>query len=106
MKNDLISRKSLLAAARKVSEYDEAGFHVSYKAVPVEVIEKAPSIEAEPVRHARWIRANDEQAYFDVEYVCSGCQFVVAVSGIGTPLLYGYKHCPGCGLPMDAKEDA
>lgn len=51
MENDLISRAALMADARKVSEYDEAGFHVSYKAVPVEVIEKAPAVEAEPVRH-------------------------------------------------------
>lgn len=57
-----------------------------------------------PERQGRWIRANDEQAYFDVEYVCSECQFVVAVSGIGTPILYGYKFCPNCGAKMDAKE--
>ena len=67
-------------------------------------IKEAPTISAVPVAHGRWVRANDEQAYFDVEYVCSGCQFVVAVSGIGTPILYGYKFCPHCGLPMDAKD--
>lgn len=54
------------------------------------------------VARGSWIRANDEQAYFDVEYLCSGCQFAVAVSGIGTPILYGYRFCPGCGLPMTA----
>lgn len=53
----------------------------------------------------RWIRAKDEQAYFDVEYVCSACQFVVAVSGIGTPILHGYKYCPNCGTPIDGGAD-
>lgn len=53
----------------------------------------------------RWIRAKGEQAYFDVEYVCSACQFAVAVSGIGTPILYGYKYCPNCGTPMDGGAD-
>lgn len=68
-------------------------------------IKKAPTIDAVPVVHGRWIRANDEQAYFDVEYVCSGCQFVVAVSGIGTPILYGYKYCPHCGAKMRGETD-
>ncbi len=64
-------------------------------------IDEMPTIDATPVVHGRWIRANDGQAFFDVEYVCSGCQFVVAVSGIGTPILYGYKFCPNCGAKMD-----
>lgn len=68
-------------------------------------VEETPTIDTAPVVHGRWIRANDEQAYFDVEYVCSECQFVVAVSGIGTPILYGYKYCPGCGAKMDGGAD-
>lgn len=58
-----------------------------------------------PEQHGRWVRANDEQAYFDVEYICSACQFVVAVSGIGTPSLYGYHHCPNCGAKMDGGDN-
>lgn len=34
---------------RKVTEYDETGEGITYLAVPVEAIEKAPAIEAEPI---------------------------------------------------------
>lgn len=34
---------------RKVTEYDETGEGITYLAVPVEAIEKAPTIEAEPI---------------------------------------------------------
>ena len=70
----------------------------------LESIDSQPTIDAVPVVHGRWIRVNEEQVYFNVEYVCSECQFVVAVSGVGTPILYGYKYCPNCGAKMDAKD--
>ena len=43
---------------RKVTEYDEAGFSMNYKAVPLDVIEEAPTIEVvgEPVLHSMWIK--------------------------------------------------
>jgi len=34
---------------RKVTEYDETGEGITYLAVPVEAIEKAPTIEAESI---------------------------------------------------------
>lgn len=37
----------------KVTEFDEAGEGITYLAVPVEAIEKAPTIEAEPVVHCK-----------------------------------------------------
>ena len=49
--NDLISRSALLSGfdVRKVTEYDESGCGVDYKAVPVKAIEDAPTIDAVPV---------------------------------------------------------
>ena len=46
--NDLISRNALLSGfdVRKVTEYDESGCGVNYKAVPVKAIEAAPSVDA------------------------------------------------------------
>ena len=48
MENDLISRAALIGVpnVRKVCEYDETGCSITYKAVPVEVIENAPTIDA------------------------------------------------------------
>ena len=75
----------------------------------IRIAEGAPTLDYAPVRHGKWVRANEEQVYFDVEYLCSECEFTVAVSGIGTPLLYGYNHCPNCGAKMgggNTKHDA
>lgn len=57
--NGLISRALLMAVpnVRKVTEYDEAGYSISYNAVPVEVIENAPSVDAAP----KWISVQDDR---------------------------------------------
>ena len=51
----LIDKDDLLKVpnVRKVTEYDETGEGITYLAVPVEAIEKAPTIEAEPVVHCK-----------------------------------------------------
>lgn len=43
----LIDREALLEVpnVRKVTEYDEAGFRMTYLAVPLDAIEQAPSAE-------------------------------------------------------------
>lgn len=48
---DAISRSAVLAIGnvRRVTEYDEAGYDMSYDAVPVEAIEALPAIDAVPV---------------------------------------------------------
>jgi hypothetical protein len=52
----LIDADALLSGfdVRKVVEYDESGCGLDYNAVPVEAIEAAPTIDAEPVRHGVW----------------------------------------------------
>lgn len=49
----LIDADALLSSfdVRKVVEHDESGCGMDYKAVPVEAIVNAPTIDAEPVRH-------------------------------------------------------
>lgn len=44
--NDLISRSALLAESVRVSEYDEAGFSMTYRAVPETEILSAPAVDA------------------------------------------------------------
>lgn len=46
---DLTSRSALLKMARRYEEYDEGGWSVTVKAVPVEAIEAAPVVDAVPV---------------------------------------------------------
>ena len=64
--------------------------------VPGFAIAQAPTIEAEPVRHGRWVTKTyyDEDGYKDEYYVCSEC---------GRPEEYKQPYC-NCGAKMDAKE--
>lgn len=52
-----------------------------------------PTIEAEPVRHGRWVRLDNTFT----RWKCSECGAIESYSG------YAYCHC---GAKMDAKEDA
>lgn len=60
-----------------------------------EVIDYAPTIEAEPVRHGRWETHNQVDSVF----YCSECK--LNVSGFERRWL---NYCPNCGVKMD-KED-
>lgn len=87
----LIDADALLSGfdVRKVVEYDESGCGMDYKAVPVEAIENAPTIDAEPVRHGRW----EGKRW---SYSCSICGGLSPEDG-------GVKtnYCPDCGAKMD-----
>lgn len=76
---------------RKVTEYDEAGEDITYLAVPVEAIEKAATIEAEPVRHGEWIHMVFTDTGKSAGYKCSEC-------GLGARKKFAYCHC---GAKMD-----
>ena len=90
---------------RKVTEYDETGEGITYLAVPVEAIEKAPTIESEPVRHGKWIRDDLGRTRcsvcekpipcieeYDTDEDCGG---TYEVDIDETP------YCPICGAKMD-----
>lgn len=91
--DDLISRKVLLDSfdVHKVTEYDEAGFAMSYNAVPVEVIEKAPAVDAEPVRHARLLSTGFDEAWCEWGD-CTNC---------GMSDIIGSKRCCECGAYLE-----
>lgn len=57
---DAISRSAVLAVGnvRKVVEYDEAGYDMTYLAVPVNEIEKFPALDVAPVVHDKDIRSS------------------------------------------------
>jgi hypothetical protein len=65
-----------------------------FKGVGTREIDKAPTIEAEPVRHGEWIDTGIEEfGLIYSGYKCSQCGFI----------LYGNqtKYCPNCGAKMD-----
>lgn len=54
-----------------------------------EILKSVPTIEAEPVRHGRWIAQEDADG--DISFVCSEC---------GRRLRWDEDFCPSCGSDM------
>ena len=62
----------------------------------ISVINRAPTIDAEPVRHGEWTDTGIEELDLIYSgYKCSQCGFILC--GDHT------KYCPGCGSKMDKK---
>ena len=64
---------------------------------PEQYINEATSVDAEPVRHGHWIKA--ELLHGEQYYICSACADIFrAPECMGNPI---YSHCPFCGAKMD-----
>lgn len=61
----------------------------------IELVEDAPTVDAVPVKHGRWIYHPDWQADGECGYECSEC-------GMGSDV--DYPYCMLCGARMDVKE--
>ena len=59
-----------------------------------ELIDAAPTIDAEPVKHGKWEMKPDPFGFFDEIPVCSEC-------GCTTKMREKTKYCPHCGARMD-----
>ena len=91
MNNDLISRTALKA----VFAYECIGLcdcckHIKHNPEGCALIDNAPAVDAEPVRHGRWENTYPNDI-FDC-YRCSCC-----MTGFGRE----WKYCPNCGARMD-----
>lgn len=72
---------------------------------------ESPTIEAEPVRHGRWViekrHAVSRNPYMDDNYfasaTCSECGFCIhaETKSFGYPDLNTTNFCPNCGARMD-----
>ena len=67
------------------------------------MLDNTPTIEAEPVRHGRWVPLSYDgytngYPVYD-EWECSECHF--ACEGEGEPPL---NYCPNCGAKLDGGE--
>ena len=64
-------------------------------------LNKQPTIEAEPVRHGRWIVTKEYNDVIDmdvVKYACSACgEYRLSA----TTLSQATNYCPNCGAKMD-----
>ncbi len=96
----LIDANALVDKLLKVDlDHDERITKSGAVADMVCLISNAPTIEAEPVRHGRWILVIQIVSPYgaEIEEKCSlcGCD----ISRYGTQPMY--KFCPNCGAKMD-----
>lgn len=80
----------------KNSEYD-IGYNNALT-MAESIAKKAPTIEAEPVRHRTWVIKTHDDGYGEYEVKhCPDCDR-------GLPTTYDASYCPNCGAKMDGKE--
>lgn len=105
MDGDLISRKEFLEAidereriARKyVPDIQDDELRPTLKSIR-EFVNNRPAVDAEPVRHGRWIQVITVPSY----HYCSYCKSThkMTMSCNKYVLL---KYCPHCGAKMDGE---
>lgn len=78
----------------RVRIYHDDGTIGGYNAVvPSSEIKNAPTVDAEPVRHGKWILWRDLNGIKRCK--CSEC--IVSYGNMDTP------YCPNCGAKMDGE---
>ena len=73
---------------------------ISFKALK-NLVSRQPTIEAEPIKHGRWIALGDKSpwpAFHDDAVQCSACKFKYM-------RLMPRNYCPNCGAKMDEVGD-
>lgn len=75
---------------RKINEHECYSYDPEVSRI-CELINDAPILDVEPVRHGRWIKHYECCDAF----VCSEC---------GTPSIVTQNYCCNCGAKMDEKE--
>ena len=92
--SDLISREALIADIKRVyctgcNDYHGVRCRACGTGDALDMVDDAPSVDAEPVRHGRWIVQDDTFTRF----ICSECG-TNNQDGVG-------NYCPYCGAKMD-----
>ena len=77
--------------------HDENDTPIGPRFVPAELIEDAPTVEAEPVKHGRW-----EESWGGKWHSCSICGGIPPFNMMGDDMPTPY--CPHCGAKMDLDE--
>lgn len=58
-------------------------------------LDEAPTIDAEPIRHGKWIVVAEDFRHQIEWYECSQCRFESSTA---------YNYCPHCGAIMEIEE--
>ena len=88
-----IDANALRKKRRVYIETDARGYSEHYRAVPMEAIDSAPTLDVAPVVHAKW----------DNEHRCTEC--ICLCTTVKTPqghlAFIETAYCPNCGARMD-----
>ena len=107
---DLISRE---AALKAVNAYDYRGFTDEMVKTITDgcaaELEKLPAVDAEHVRHGRWVFDKNANDWGIGGYVCSECKAKnnnLPCAEVAVPSMFmGTKYCPSCGAKMDEEQE-
>lgn len=69
-------------------------------------IDEMPTIDAEPIRHGKWIPLYPHDVPITNEYKCSVCGLGFDEDEETECVVYDtFKYCPHCGAKMDGVEE-
>lgn len=106
--NDLISREALIKEIEhgKHPEFYDGQDIADWQ---MQCIENAPAVDAEPVRHGKWIYNPDANDWGIGGYVCSECHTKndnLPCGKVANPMMFvGTNYCPHCGAKMDLEDE-
>ena len=87
---NLIDKTAAYNALKHEAETHELSFTVEAYDRAARIIDQMPTIEAEPVRHGRWLPC----MMLKYKYECGCCE---------EPSNYPPPYCPNCGAEMNGK---
>ncbi len=96
---ELIDRHALL---KKVYEHPQERERMTDGEWCRKCIYEAPKVEAEPVRHGRWVFQKGDNKETVDGWICTACKY-----GFHTKVPYFevFKYCPMCNARMDGGAD-
>nr|DAU26028.1 MAG TPA: zinc-ribbon containing domain protein [Caudoviricetes sp.] len=106
--DDLISREAAIAIMQAKGEM-AMGTPANVFYCAAHMLEMMPAMDAEPVRHGRWVFDKNANDWGIGGYVCSECKAKnnnLPCAEVAVPSMFmGTKYCPSCGAKMDEEQE-
>ena len=111
--SDLISREATLDAIKSYcngcDNYNGvrcSSCMIDYAIIAVDAV---LAVDAEPVRHGKWVYDPNANDWGIGGYICSECHVKnnnLPCSNVANPMIFvGTKYCPNCSAKMDLEDD-
>ena len=106
-------RNKTVSTGKPISDDEVCAYRLGWNEAIDAIIENAPTVDAEPVRHGRWETVFMSEAtgydptlanYIDTVFChrCSVCKEDARLDEFGEEMIS--KYCPNCGAKMDEEE--